>query len=51
MLCERKRNGLFEGYTKEYLRVYFDGNCQVGQVVDVKILSHYQDGVKGECAQ
>ena len=52
VLCERKRNGLFEGYTKEYLRVYFDGNsCQVGQVVDVEILSCYADGVKGKCAQ
>ncbi len=50
VLCERKRNGYYEGYTKEYLRVYFEGKCAVGDVVDVKIISHYQDGAKGECA-
>ena len=48
VLCERKRNGLFEGYTKNYLRVYFTGSCNVGEVVDVKIGEPYLDGAKGE---
>lgn len=48
VLCERKRNGLWEGYTKEYLRVYFTGKCNVGEVVNVKIIAPYLDGAKGE---
>ena len=48
ILCERKRNGLWEGYTKEYLRVYFTGKANVGEVVNVKILTPYLDGAKGE---
>ena len=48
VLCERKRNGYFEGYTKNYLRVYFTGNCKVGEIVSVKILEPYLDGSKGE---
>ncbi len=47
VLCERKRNGLWEGYTKEYLRVYFTGNTTVGEVVNVKIIEPYLDGAKG----
>ena len=48
VLCERKRNGYFEGYTKEYLRVYFTGSCKVGEIVNVKIDEPYLDGSKGE---
>ena len=48
VLCERKRNGYCEGYTKEYLRVYFTGSCKVGEVVPVKIGEPYLDGAKGE---
>ena len=48
ILCERKRNGLWEGYTKEYLRVYFTGKAKVGEIVKVKILTPYLDGAKGE---
>ena len=48
VLCERKRNGYFEGYTKEYLRVYFTGSCKVGEIVRVKIFEPYLDGAKGE---
>lgn len=47
VLCERKKNGLFEGYTPEYLRVYFDGETKVGSVADVKIVAPYLDGAKG----
>lgn len=48
VLCERKKNGVFEGYTPEYLRVYFGGNATVGNVVNVKITQPYLDGAKGE---
>ena len=48
ILCERKRNGYWEGYTKEYLRVYFTGKAKVGEVVKVKIIEPYLDGSKGE---
>lgn len=48
VLCERKKGGYYEGYTKNYLRVYFSGSCKVGQVVQVKIGEPYLDGSKGE---
>ena len=47
ILCERKKGGMWEGYTKEYLRVYFTGNAKVGDIVTVKILEPYLDGSKG----
>ena len=48
VLCERKRNGYFEGYSKEYLRVYFKGECQPNEIVNVRITAPYLDGAKGE---
>lgn len=48
VLCERKRNGFFEGYSREYLRVCFTGNCNIGETVTVKIIQPYLDGAKGE---
>ncbi len=48
VLCERKRNGLWEGYTKEYLRVYFTGNAKVGEVANVKVKQLHLDGALGE---
>lgn len=48
VLTERKRAGLFEGYTKQYLRVYFDGKTDVGTISDVKITEPFKDGAKGE---
>ena len=51
ILCERKRNGLWEGYTKEYLRVYFTGKASVGEVVNVKITAPYLDGAIGEVVE
>lgn len=49
VLAERKRNGLWEGYSKEYLRVYFTGNVKPNDVVDVKITAPYLDGALGQC--
>lgn len=48
VLCERKRNGFMEGYTTNYLRVYFTGACKVGEIVNVRICEPYLDGSKGE---
>ena len=48
VLCERKRAGYFEGYTKEYLRVYWRKPAQVGDVVKVKIGKAFLDGAEGE---
>lgn len=48
VLVERKRNGLWEGYTPEYVRVYFDGTTAVGDIANVKLIAPYLDGVKGE---
>lgn len=51
VLCEQKRNGLCEGYTKQYLRVYFDGDVAQGSVVNVVIGKPYKDGCKGHVVQ
>ena len=48
ILVERKRNGFYEGYTKEYLRVYFTGKAKVGTIAKVSIREPYLDGAKGE---
>ncbi len=48
VLCEQKTDGYWDGYTRQYLRVYFSGNVQAGQVVKVKIIEPYLDGAKGE---
>lgn len=48
VLCERKRAGLYEGYTKEYLRVYWQQETPVGAIVNVKIGKVFSDGAKGE---
>lgn len=48
VLAERKRNGLWEGYSKEYLRVYFTGEAKPNEVVDVQITTPYLDGARGK---
>ena len=48
VLCERKRAGYYEGYTKEYLRVYWQGETKVGEIVNIKIGPVFLDGAKGE---
>ena len=48
VLCERKKNGLWEGYSKEYLRVYFTGETQPNEVVEVDIIKPYLDGALGK---
>lgn len=50
VLAEYKEGGFAEGYSKNYIRVYFnvDGEAQLGKIYSVKITDLYKDGVKGE---
>jgi len=51
VMVELNRKGLWEGYTREYLRVYFSGQATVGQVVKVALTEQYQDGAKGNIVE
>lgn len=48
VLAERSRNGMWEGYSRNYTRVYFKGNAAEGQTVKVIAKELYKDGVKGD---
>lgn len=48
VLCELNKNGVWEGYTEQYLRVYFKGHCHEGQVAKVQIEQPFADGSKGK---
>ena len=48
VLSERSRNGMWEGYSRNYTRVYFKGNATEGQTVKVIAKELYKDGVKGD---
>ncbi len=48
VLAERRRGDLWQGYTRQYLRVYFEGETQMGNIVNVQIKEPYSDGAKGE---
>lgn len=50
VLAEYKEGGFAEGYSGNYIRVYFsvDGEVQLGKIYSVKITDLYKDGVKGE---
>lgn len=48
VLCERKRNGYYEGYSREYLRVYFKGEAKPNDIVNVEIVEPYLDGAFGQ---
>ena len=44
VLIEEQNNGLLEGYTENYIKCYCQGEAEVGEVVDVKILKPYKQG-------
>lgn len=48
VLAERSRNGMWEGYSRNYTRVYFKGNATEGQTLKVIAKELYKDGVKGD---
>ena len=48
VLAEQKKCGMWQGYTPNYTRVYFKGNVNQGDLVQVKLTKRYQDGAEGE---
>lgn len=48
VLVEEKKNGLWQGYTPEYVRVHMDAPLKSGQIVEVKLTKLHGDGLWGE---
>lgn len=48
VLAEQKKGGYWQGYTPNYTRVYFKGNINQGDLVNVKLTRRYLDGAEGE---
>ena len=48
VLAEQKKGGYWQGYTPNYTRVYFKGNVNQGDLVQVKLTKCFQDGAEGE---
>lgn len=48
VLAEQKKGGYWQGYTPNYTRVYFKGNANQGDLVNVKLTKRYLDGAEGE---
>ena len=45
VLVEEKNGQFYEGYTENYIKCYFKEKCKVGDVVEVKIIEPFKDGV------
>lgn len=43
-LFEEEKDGYLEGYTENYLRVYYKGKAPVGKLVKVKVISPFKEG-------
>ena len=50
VLFETKKNGIADGLTDTYIRVYTDAPAPLGEIVPVKLRRLYRDGVWGEPA-
>ena len=50
VLFETKKNGIADGLTDTYIRVYTDAPAPLGKIVPVKLRRLYRDGVWGEPA-
>lgn len=50
VLIETTQNGFLEGYTKGYIKCYIKSDCTalINQVVRVKLIEPFKDGMKGE---
>lgn len=50
VVAEYKDGGFAQGYSRNYLRVYFDviGEVDIGKIYKIKITDLFKDGVKGE---
>lgn len=45
VLVEEKSGQYFEGYTENYIKCYFKGDVKVGEIVDVKMVKPYKQGM------
>jgi threonylcarbamoyladenosine tRNA methylthiotransferase MtaB len=50
VLVEERRDGLWRGYSSEYIRYYLDGAPSPGTMVRAVAREEYEDGVKGRVA-
>ena len=50
VLVEERRDGLWRGYSSEYIRYYFDGSASPGTLVRAVACEEHEDGVKGRIA-
>lgn len=48
MLVEETDNQYALGYTENYIYTYLNKQCKVGDIVEVKLLENFKDGMKGE---
>jgi threonylcarbamoyladenosine tRNA methylthiotransferase MtaB len=47
VLVEERRDGLWRGYSSEYIRYYLDGAARPGTLVGAVACEEHEDGVKG----
>jgi threonylcarbamoyladenosine tRNA methylthiotransferase MtaB len=47
VLVEERRDGLWRGYSSEYVRYYLEGAADPGTLVGAVAREEYEDGVKG----
>jgi threonylcarbamoyladenosine tRNA methylthiotransferase MtaB len=50
VLVEERRDGLWRGYSSEYIRYYFEGAASPGTLVRAVACEEHEDGVKGRIA-
>jgi threonylcarbamoyladenosine tRNA methylthiotransferase MtaB len=50
VLVEERREGLWRGYSSEYIRYYLDGAASPGTLVRAVACEEHEDGVKGRIA-
>lgn len=50
VLVEERRDGLWRGYSSEYIRYYLDGAASPGTLVRAVACEEHEDGVKGRIA-
>ena len=48
VLFEQQKDGVFEGYAENYLRVYLEGSVDNKNIQKVKVIRPYLDGVQAE---
>jgi tRNA A37 methylthiotransferase MiaB len=47
-LPEEVKDGLLEGYSENYLRLYVDTNFKQDKIIKVKVLEPFKDGAKAQ---